>query len=216
VAAIQRNANILLLADLRQRGLVPAAAGAVAAFLLGWAAFILRDGDMAATRAAANSVLGASSIVFALYFLSRPLSRLIRARATAALGRGSGALAGVFAGMQGVFLLWVSVPYVAAGEGAPLPTVIFVLLSAVVLGVFYLGATGRRFSQTAGGRTVQRLAVAYFWLAFVAHDVGHMSAPGWRGHFYDAALSLLSFALLVRLGDALLQKSRAAMSGEPF
>jgi hypothetical protein len=189
-----------------------AAVSAMAAFLLGWIEFALHQGDLSATRVASNTLVGVSSLLFALYWTAEPLSRAIDLRVTQALGRAAPSIAASFAGTYGVYLFWIFVPNLVARAHMPLPTLTYTVFSAVVLAVFACSACTTGFGCNATGRTLQRLANGYLWLAFLVNDLDHLIGPHRPNHFYEISLSALWFALAIRLGDTFFRKRRAAMS----
>lgn len=212
VAIVHSNARVFARASGGQRLLTWAAIAAVATFLLGWGAFTLHRGDLAAARYASQAAYAAACLAFVFYYVSGPLSRLVPSEPTAALGKKTPAIAAAFSAIYAIFLFWVIAPYVVTRTRVPLPTATFCVLSAAVLLVFALGACTGRFAKTAGGRTLMRLCHAYFWFGFMASYFDYVTGPHRTNYIYGPALSLLAIALLLRFADSLVQRRNAAMS----
>jgi hypothetical protein len=199
--------------DPRQRNSVAALSAVCAAMLLGLIWFLAGGGNASAARAAANAVMDAASLAFVLYFAAAPLSRLIAAASTQALGRARAGIAFVFGGMYGVFLVWIVAPYYFAREHMPLPALTFVLFSAAILTVFLAGAGRRGYSRSGSGRALQGLSTGYFWLVFAIDDLDHLLGPyRLESGFHGFSLALLALALLIRLADMFVERRKAVFS----
>jgi hypothetical protein len=181
--------------------------------VLAWATFLLRGGDMNAARFAANVVLYAASLVFILYYVALPLSRLIRSTATEALGEERFALAYGFAGVMGVYLVCTLVPETLAGGHVSLPTLAYAVLTSLVAAVFLISAGSKRAANSVTLRSLQSLSSGYFWFAFAVVDLDRMVGPHRPdGHVFGISILLLVGALLIRFADALVLRFNAGMS----
>ncbi len=194
----------------RDTGLI---AGALLGVALAGTSFLIRGGDMNAARFAANVVLYAASLVFVLYYVAAPLSRLVRSAVTDALGSERPWLAYGFAGVMGIYLACALIPE-TLGEGRlSLPTLAYSLLTAAVVIVFLLSAGSRRVDQSLTLRSLQRLSSGYFWFAFAVIDLDRVVGPHRPdGHVYEISLLLLVIALLISFADALVLRVKAGMS----
>lgn len=198
----------------RRHNSVMALGAAGGALLLGWAWFLAGGGDASAARAAANVVMQVASLIFVLYYIVGPLSRLVPIASMRALRRERVGITFAFAGMYGVFLVWIVAPYYFAHEHMPLPSLTFVLFSAAILAVFVTSARDIRFSRSASGRTVQSLSTGYFWVVFAINDLDHTIGPHRPdGGFHGFSLALLVLALLARFADTLIERRKAVISG---
>ena len=214
MAAIENAAGMLALAYRNpQRRSVGFLAGVALAVILSAAGFLLHGGGPNGARFAANLVLFSASLVFAVYYVAAPLSRLVPVIATQALGAERFALAYAVAGTMAIFLLSLLTPDLAAGNRVPLPTLAYAALTAVVVAVFLMSAGSKRASARATMRSLQSLSSGYFWLVFALTDLDRMVGPHRPdGNFYGLSLLLLVTALLVRFADAFMARRRAAMS----
>ena len=214
MTAIAQAADMLVSAyqNPRRRG-VGLMAGVALAVVLSVIGFLAHGGGVNGAHFAANLVLFSSSLVFVLYYVSGPLSRLIFTPATQALGAERFALAYGFAGMMGVFLFSLLAPDFATGGHQPLPTLVYAVVTALVVAVFLMSAGSKRAAGSAAMRSLQSLSSGYFWLAFAFTDLDRMVGPHRPdGIFYGLSLSLLVVALLIRFADAFMERRRAVMS----
>ena len=197
----------------RQR-IVGLMAGITLAVLLAWVGFLIHGGDMNAVRFASNVVLFSASVVFALYYVAGPISRLVRSGVTRVLGHERFALAYGFVGMMGVFLATILMPDYLIGGRLSLPTLAYVGLTAMVCAVFLLSAGNKRADKSVTLRSLQSLSSGYFWLAFAFTDMDRMVGPHRPdSNPYGISLLLLAIAVLIRFADAFAQKHIAGMSG---
>jgi hypothetical protein len=197
----------------RRRG-VGLMAGVALGVVLSAIGFLSHGGGPNGARFAANLVLFSSSLVFVLYYVSAPLSRLIFTPATQALGAERFAVAYGFAGMMGVFLFLVLAPDFATVARPPLPTLFYAIVTALVTAVFLMSAGSKRGAGSAAMRSLQSLSSGYFWLAFAFTDTDRMVGPHRPdGIFYGLSLTLLVVALLIRFADAFMARRKAVMSG---
>jgi hypothetical protein len=188
-------------------------AGAMLAIVLSVIGFLFHGGGQNGARFAANLVLFSSSLVFALYYVAGPLSRLISVPATRALGEGRFALAYGFAGVMAVFIFLVLEPDYVSGARTPLPSLAYAALTAAVAAAFLMSAGSKGAARSVTLRSLQSLSCGYFWLVFVFTDMDRMAGPHRPdGIFYGLSLTLLAVAFLIRFADALIARRKAGMS----
>ncbi len=190
-----------------------ALAGAAIGLAVGAIAFLAHGGGLNSARFAADMVLRAASLAFIVSFLALPLSRLIPGEATAMLGRERCGLTLAFAAMYGVFLVNVVLPFYLTGH-MPLPSLVFSLFSALILAVMLIGTypAAVRFLGRQATRTLESLAVGYFWLAFAFADFDFIVGPHRPDYFHGISLTLLLAALALRFADAFLQRRKVRLA----
>jgi hypothetical protein len=188
-------------------------AGVVLAVLIAWVSFLIRGGDMNGARFAASVVLYASSLAFVAYYIAGPLSRLVRAKATRVLGEERFAIAYGFIGMTGVYIVCVLMPDYMTSARVSLPTLAYVVFTALVSVVFLLSAGSKRADKSVTLRSLRSLSSGYFWLAFAFVDLDRMVGPQRpETEPYGISLLLLVVALLIRFADALAQRHSAGLA----
>lgn len=216
MVAIEHTAGILASAYRNpQRRTVGLLAGVTLALVLSLAGFVLHGGGLNGAHFAGNLVLFSASLVFVAYYVAGPVSRLILAPATHALGATQYSIAYGFAGMIAVFLVTVLAPDFTAGATVPLPTAAYAIFTALVTVVFVMSAGSKLSSRSAAMRTLQSVSSGFFWLVFAFTDLDRMVGPHRPDSIpYGLSLLLLAVALLVRFADALFARHRAGMSGD--
>ena len=186
-------------------------AGISFAILISLPGFVLHGGGPNGARFANSLMLFFSSLVFAAYYISAPLSRLVSA--TQAFGTWRFSIAYGFVGMMTVFLVSILAPNYEANGGVSLPTLAFAAVTVLVTGAFAVSAGDRQASYSVTMRSLLSLSSGYFWMVFALMDLDRMQGPHRPDPIpYGLSLLLLVIALLVRFADALTQKYRAAMS----
>ena len=61
---------------------------------------------------------------------------------------------------------------------------------------------------------MQRVATAYFWLAFTLAGIGHLVGPHRTDNWHGVSLMLLVGALLIRFADTFVAHWRTAAAGK--
>ncbi|HVZ91767.1 MAG TPA: hypothetical protein VG843_08955 [Rhizomicrobium sp.] len=178
---------------------------ALAGLLIGWIGFNQSGGGEIGARSVSNLISNAAQLLFVLYYVAGPLSRLVPLPAAGHLGREEPAFAGAFVGTYASFLFWVLMPGLSPGERLPAPTLAFAILSAAAL----LGLAQSRAARTAAGRAIRSVSIAYFWVAFALADLDRLIGPHRPEPFYGASLLLLSVAVIVRFADDAARRLRA-------
>jgi hypothetical protein len=190
-------------------------AGVTLAAALAAAAALSRGAGPNGIRFAANLVLFSSSLVFVLYYVAGPLSRLLSVARL--LGEERFALAYGFAGMMAVFVFLALEPDYATGAHTSLASLTYGGLTAGVALAFVMSAGSKRAERSVAMRTVQSLSCGYFWLVFAFTDADRMIGPHRPdGIIYGLSLLLLAIALPIRFADAFMARRKAAMSGPAF
>jgi hypothetical protein len=155
-------------------------------------------------------VFRASSIAFLIYYLARPVARLVPSRYTLALARERVGLAFAFVCMYAVFLGCTLTPNYLSGAHVALPTLAFCVFSGLILAVVLAGEYAGRADPAwrSAWRAMESIGVAYFWLVFAIDDLNHISGPHRTDHFHGVSLTILVLALLVRFADSFVQRYR--------
>jgi hypothetical protein len=196
-----------------RRRMVGLGAGITLAVLAAWVSFLYQGGDMNAARFASSVVLFSSSIMFSLYYMAGSAARLIRSEVTKAFGEERFAMAYGFIGMMGIYLATILMPDFLLSGRIPLPSLVYVVFTAIVGAVFLVSAGNKRTDRSVTLRAFRGLSSAYFWLAFAFIDMDRMIGPHRPdANPYGISLLLLVIALLVRFADAFAQKHIAGMS----
>jgi hypothetical protein len=196
----------------RQRA-VGLMAGVILAVLIAWVSFLARGGDRNSARFAASVVLYASSLAFVAYYIAGPLSRLIHSKATRVLGEERFALAYGFVGMTGVYIACILIPDYMTSARVSLPTLAYVIFTALVSAVFLLSAGNKRAHKSVTLRSLQSMSSGYFWLAFAFVDLDRMVGPQRpETNPYGISLLLLVAALMIRFADAFAQRHSAGLA----
>jgi hypothetical protein len=186
--------------------------GVAIALAIAAGAFLIRGGDGNAARFATMTVFRASQAAFLLYYLARPVARLIPSGPTFAVARQRTGLALAFAGMYAVFLGCTLVPDYMHGVHTPLATTVFCAFSAVILATILMGERAGRADADwrPAWRAMEIMGVAYFWSVFVVSDLDHMTGPHRPDGFYGFSLMVFVLALLVRFADSFVERYKLA------
>jgi hypothetical protein len=209
MAAIKSDVGSLApLFKLGRRKTTLALSGAVLGLAIAIGAFELHGGDANAARFAATTVFRVSGLVFLLFYLAGPVSRLIPSWPTRTVARERTGLALAFAAMYVVFLLCALAPDYFAGTRMPLATLAFAAFSTMILAVIIAGERAglADASWRLALRAMETVGVAYFWAVYAVDDLSHMSGPHRPDGFYGISLSILVAALLVRFADSFWQR----------
>ena len=186
-------------------------AGITFAILASLTGFLLHGGGPNGARFATSLMLFFSSIAFAAYYVSAPLSRLLPA--TQAFGTWRFSIAYGFIGMIAVFLVSILAPNYEANGGVSLPTLAFAAFSVLVAAAFVASAGSTRTAHSATMRSLQSLSSGYFWMVFALMDLDRMQGPHRPDPIpYGISLFLLVLALLVRFADAFTQHVTSGVS----
>ena len=176
-------------------------AGVAAAIVLSLAGFLLHGGGPNGARFASSLMLFSSSVMFAVYYVAAPLSRLVPA--TQAFGAWRFSIACGFVGMIAVFLVSTLAPSYEANGSVSLPTLAFAALTVFVAAAFTVSAGSKRTAHSVTLRSLQSLSSGYFWMVFAVMDLDRMQGPHRPDPIpYGLSLLLLVLALLVRFADA--------------
>ena len=209
--AVEHTADILNSAYRNpQRRSVGLLTGVTLAILLSLSGFLLHGGGPNGARFANNLMLFSSSLVFAVYYVAGPLSRLVPA--TQSLGALRFSIAYGFVGMVAIFLVSILAPDYEARGAMALPTMSFAALTALVAVAFLASAGSKRAVNSATLRSLQSLTSGYFWMVFAVMDLDRMQGPHRPDPIpYGLSLLLLVAALLVRFADAFMARHKAGM-----
>jgi hypothetical protein len=158
-----------------------------------------------AWQLAAELTLRFSMLLFVIAMTVEPISRLLRAPSVRALGRERGGFMLAFGLAAATSLACVSAPYVLKIAAPSPPALVYCAMTGLILLVLLLASHSAtiRILGAPAWRAMQRIATAYFWIAFALIGFDHVIGPHRPDHWYGYCLLLLVAALLVRFGDTL-------------
>lgn len=178
--------------------------------LLVAASFVLNAGHAWGTAATMTSRF--ATVVFALAMVVEPIGRLFPVRFTQAAAQERSGLMLGFVVTSFVSLGCLLAPSQLHSQEMSVPAVAYAAFTSLILIVMLFSshpATVRLIGAPVW-RSLQRIAMAYFWMVFVLIGIDHMVGPhrpdGWHGF----AVLLLVGALLIRFADAFMIQLRAA------
>ena len=153
-------------------------------------------------------------LIFVAAMVVEPAGRLIPTRATRAAARERSSLILAFAAALAVSLICLVSPVRFGGEPLAAPTVAYCLLTSVILVVMLFSAhpATERLLGAPAWRSMQRIATAYFWLAFALTAMERLIGPHRTDYWHGFALLLLVTALLVRFADTFVTHLRGGVA----
>lgn len=160
---------------------------------------------------AAEMVARFSLILFVVAMVVEPIARLIPTDATQAAARERPSLMIGFAFATAVSLGLLMAPVYLGTEKLAGPVTVYSAMTAAIVVVLLSSshpATKRFLGETAW-RTLQRVATAYFWVAFSIIGIDKMVGPHRPESWHGISLMLLVGALLIRFADTLVAHIRA-------
>jgi hypothetical protein len=174
-------------------------------------AISLRSADgVAAWQLAAELTSRFSTLLFIVAMTVEPISRLVPTPTLQDFGRERGGFMLAFGLSAATSLACVAAPYVLGIATPSPPAIIYCTLTSSILAVMLLAghpATMRMLGAPAW-RAMQRIATAYFWIAFTLIGFDHVVGPHRPDHWYGYSLLLLVAAVLIRFGDTLVTHVR--------
>jgi hypothetical protein len=167
-------------------------------------------------RNAGEMVSRFSLIVFVAAMVVEPLAHIFRVPATKAMARERGSLILAFAMVSIVSLACALTPSQFGAAKTPLPALGYALMTGGILLVMLFSGhpATKKFLGAPAWRTMQRIAVAYFWLVFTVTALEHIVSPTQPDPWWGISLLLLAAAVLVQFVEALLTKLRGAPVAE--
>jgi len=154
-----------------------------------------------ALRFAAEMVFRGALAAYLLFYLARPSGWLLPARVAMFFARERRGFAFSFVSIYTVFLGCALAANVLSASSS-LPTIVLTALSALVLASIVAGEWSGRI-QSSHWRTALRagesIAVAFFWLVYVADAFAHLAGSQSPDRYHAAALAALVLALIVRI-----------------
>jgi hypothetical protein len=165
---------------------------------------------------AAEFVSRFSLLLFVAAMVVEPIARLIPTRPTRAAAQERSSLILGFAMASAVSLSCVAAPSFLGGEAMSAPAVAYCLLTGIILVVMLFSAhpATQRLLGGPTWRAMQRIATAYFWLAFALTGMGRLIGPHRPDDWHGFALLLLVAALLIRFADTFILHLRAGRVAE--
>ena len=153
-------------------------------------------------------------LIFFAAIIAGPLARLIPVQILRRVCEDRRQLIWGFCASFGVYLASILVPNTFPAldrDGLTAGMGVFLLFGfALTLVIAY--AAGRTAAQRLGekiSRTMVRVGMATFWLAYAATGLAHISGPHRPDLFYGFSLCLMVIALLTRFADCFVAKFRA-------
>jgi len=182
--------------------------------LIAAASLTVGAGDGSLWPLAAEMVGRFSLLLFVASMVVEPIARLVPSRATEAMGRERGSLVLGFIAASVISLICVVAPSQLGGEPMTAPAIAYCLLTGAILVVMLFSAhpATLRFLGGPAWRSFQRIATAYFWLAFALTGISHLIGPHRPDNWHGFSLLLLVGALLIRFGDTFVAQIRSHMA----
>jgi hypothetical protein len=184
----------------------------IVAALLAGIALTLGAADGGGWTYAADIVSRFSLLIFVLTMTVEPVARLLHVRPTVAAARERGSLVLAFAAVSAVSLCCLLAPSWLGHEPISAPAIAYCILTAIILTVMLFSihpGTGRVLGGPAW-RAMQRIATAYFWMAFLLTGIERLIGPHQPDYWHGFSLLLLVAALLVRFTDTFVAHWRVA------
>jgi hypothetical protein len=146
-----------------------------------------------------------SLLLFVIAMTIEPVARLVHLPTLRALGRERGGFMLAFGLSAAISLACVLAPYVLGLSNPSAPALVYCGMTGFIVAVVLLAGhpATTRILGASSWRAMQRVATAYFWVAFTLIGVDHVIGPHRPDHWYGYALLLLVVAVLVRFGDTL-------------
>jgi hypothetical protein len=161
---------------------------------------------------AAEMVSRFSLLIFIAAMTVEPAARLLPRRLTIAAAGERSSLVLAFVAVLAISLLCLVVPSWLGGQSISVRSTAYCILTAIILTVMLFSAhpgTRRKMGGPAW-RALQRIAIAYFWLAFTIAGIGQIASPHRPDYWHGFSLALLVAALLIRFADSFLAHRRLA------
>jgi hypothetical protein len=159
---------------------------------------------------AADMVARFSLLLFVAAMVVEPIARLIPTDATEAAARERPSLMIGFAFATAVSLGCLMAPVYLGTEKLAGPVTVYAALTGFIVVVMLISShpvTLRLLGERAW-RTLQRIATAYFWVAFSLVGIDKMVGPHRPDSWHGISLLLLVGALLIRFMDTLVAHVR--------
>ena len=182
--------------------------------LIAAASLTMGAGDGSLWPLAAEMVGRFSLLLFVASIVAEPVARLIPSRATEAAGRERGGLVLGFIAASAISLICVAAPSQLGGEPLTAPAIAYCMLTGAILVVMLFSAhpATLRFLGGPAWRSFQRIATAYFWLAFALTGISHLIGPHRPDDWHGFSLLLLIGAFLLRFTDTFVTQIRGRMA----
>ncbi len=161
-------------------------------------------------RVAAELISRFSVVIFAAWLGVEPLAGIFPGKFMGAAAREHDRLLFAFVSAFAMSLVCVLIPVVLGGTQFAISAIFYCGLNGAVLAVllssFRPAAVGRMSART--WRALQRVATAYYWLAFTMWDLGRLGTSGRLDGWYEFSLFLLTGVVLVRLAGWFVARQR--------
>jgi hypothetical protein len=161
---------------------------------------------------AADMVSRFSLLLFLAAMVVEPIARLIPSALTEAAARERPGLMIGFAFAIAVSLACLMAPTLMGTEKLVAPNAVYSALTAFIVVVLMVSshpATMRLLGERAW-RALQRIATAYFWIAFSLTGIDKTVGPHRPDDWYGVSLLLLVAALLIRFTASLVAQFRGS------
>jgi hypothetical protein len=165
---------------------------------------------MSPWSSAAEMVSRFSLILFVAAMVVEPIARLIPTDVTEAVARERPSLMIGFAFATAASLACLMAPVYLGTEKLAGPVTVYSAMTAAIVVVLLSSShpiTKRVLGERAW-RTLQRIATAYFWVAFSLIGIDKMVGPHRPDSWHGISLMLLVGALLIRFMDTLVAHHR--------
>ncbi|MEI9994844.1 MAG: hypothetical protein WDM91_09645 [Rhizomicrobium sp.] len=152
-------------------------------------------------------------LLFVAAMVVEPLGRLIPLKPMQAAARERGGLTLGFVTASAVALACELAPMQFGGAIVSAPTIAYCAFTGLILAVLLFSGhpATLRFLGEPAWRAMQRIATAYFWLAFTLTGIEHIVGPHRPDSWPGFSLLLLVAALLIRFADAFVAHYRGGM-----
>ena len=174
-------------------------------------AAIVTTGPADGWRAAAETVSRFSVVMFVTALVVEPLSRLFPGRRLQVIAREHDSLMFAFVAAFAVSLVCVLAPAAIGTAQFTVPAIFYAGLNSAVLVVMFLSFRPVILGNidARSWRAMQRIATAYYWLAFTMWNIGRLGASDSDGSWYIFSLTLLFGVVLLRLAAWLVTRQRS-------
>lgn len=162
-------------------------------------------------RAAAEVVSRLSVVTFVAALASEPLARLFPSATMHAVAREHDSLMFAFVAAFAVSLVCVLAPALLGMAQFTAPAILYAGLNVAVLVVLLLSFRPAVIEKIGARswRAMQRIATAYYWLAFTMWNFGRLGTSDHPGSWYGFSLALLFGVIVLRLADWFVARQRA-------
>jgi hypothetical protein len=179
-------------------------------------AALVMTGSADGWRVATEMVSRFSVVLFVAATSVEPLARIFPSESMATAGREHNSLMIAFVAAFTASLVCIVAPSAIGSTALSIPAIFYCALNGGVLFILLSSSTARSiaFLSARSLRAMQRIATAYYWLAFTMWDLGRLGSSSGHDGWYAFSLFLLAGVVFVKLADWFVARQRARQVAE--